>query len=276
MTETPKDPAGAPAGETDLTLLDRAHAAMEAAPGDDAARLRFFERLADAELVLLLAQEAEGAQVTPEVFEVGEARYVLVFDSEARLAGFVGRPAPYAALSGRAVARMLAGQGIGLGLNLEVAPSSILIPAGAVDWLAETLARRPSEVAERPEEIAAPGELPEALLEALDAKLAAAAGLAPAAYLARVRYAGGRPGHLLAFVDAAEGAEPALAQAVGEALIFSGLEAGELDVAFFAAADPVAARLARAGLRIEIAAPERPARRVAAPGMDPERPPKLR
>ncbi len=258
------------------TPLDRAHGAMEAAPEDDAARLRFFERLADAELVLLLTREAEGAEVSPEVFEVEEARYVLVFDTEARMAGFVGRPAPYAALSGRAVAQMLAGQGIGLGLNLEVAPSSILIPADAVDWLAGTLARRPAEVAERPEEIAAPGGVPEALLEALDAKLAAAAGLAPAAYLAQVRYAGGRPGHLLAFVDAAEGAEGALAQAVGEALIFSGLEAGELDVAFFAASDPVTARLAKAGLRIEIAAPERSAPQVSAPGMDPDRPPRLR
>ncbi len=38
---------------SEQTPLDRAHAAMEAMPQDDAARLRFFERLADVELFLL-------------------------------------------------------------------------------------------------------------------------------------------------------------------------------------------------------------------------------
>ena len=39
------------------TPLDLAHAATEAAPQDDAARLRFYERLADGELFLLLEAE---------------------------------------------------------------------------------------------------------------------------------------------------------------------------------------------------------------------------
>ncbi|MEO1789403.1 MAG: SseB family protein, partial [Pseudomonadota bacterium] len=47
------------------TPLDIAHVAMEAAPEDDAARLRFYERLVDAELVLLLAEDADGERVTP-------------------------------------------------------------------------------------------------------------------------------------------------------------------------------------------------------------------
>ncbi|MDF0599658.1 SseB family protein [Psychromarinibacter sp. C21-152] len=262
---------------TDETPIDRAHAAMTAAPGDDAARLRFYERVAEAELVLLLAEEAQGERVEPALFDVEGGRVVLAFDREDRLTGFVGDAAPYAALSGRALTGMLAAEGMGFGLNLEVAPSSILIPADAVAWLAETLGRRPAEVAERPEDIAAPDGVPEALLEGLDRKLGLAAGLAPMAYLASVRYRGGGRGHLLAFVDAADGAEPALAQAVGEALTFSGLEAGALDVGFFAASDPAAAALARHGLKIELPEPE--AAQVlapGAPGMDPETPPKLR
>ena len=43
---------------TEETPLDAAHAAMEAAPEDDAARLRFYERLADSELFLLLRRGA--------------------------------------------------------------------------------------------------------------------------------------------------------------------------------------------------------------------------
>ncbi|WP_172299783.1 SseB family protein [Pseudoruegeria sp. HB172150] len=259
------------------TPLDRAHAAMDAAPEDDAARLRFYDRLAEAELVMLLAADADGDTVEPELFEVEGGRFVLVFDSEARLAEFIGRTAPYAALSGRAIASMLAGQGIGLGLNLEVAASSILIPAEAVDWLAATLAQRPREVFERPEDVSRPVGVPEALLNALDQKLATATGFAPLAYLASVVYSGGRRGHLLAFVDAATEVEPALSQAVGEALVFSGLDAGEIDVAFFAATDPMAGRLAMTALRIDLPVPDEvQILSPSAPGMDPDKPPKLR
>lgn len=260
-----------------MTPLDQAHAAMEAAPGDDALRLRFYDRLAGSELVLLLEAEPEGARIRPAIFPVEGERFVLVFDREDRLTAFAEGAAPYAALSGRALAGMLAGQGIGLGVNLGVAPSSILIEAASVDWLAATLAAAPEEVEERPEELAAPVGLPEMLLTALDQRLATAEGLARMAYLVGATYAGGRRGHLMAFVDVLPGAEPALARAVGDALTFSGVEAGTLDVGFFRAADPVAARLARVGLRFDL--PEAPKiGQIAgtAPGMDPDRPPRLR
>ena len=259
------------------TALDAARAAME---GSDAARLRFFERLADGELFLLLAREAEGDVIEPRVFDLEDGPVALVFDREARLAEFTGGPAPYAALSGRSAAALLAGQGIGLGLNLGVAPSSILLPAEAVDWLAATLARVPAEAEGRPRELRTPGELPAALLDALAAKLPSAAGLARMACLAGVTYEDGRRSHLLAFVDAVPGAEEALAQAAGEALVFSGLEMGEMDVAFLRASDPLGARLAKVGLRFDLPGPEeaRAARPApgSAPGMDPARPPRLR
>lgn len=259
------------------TPLDQAHAAMEAAPEDDAARLRFYDRLAGSELILLLEEEPVGARIRPAIFPVEGQSFALVFDREERLTAFAEGAAPYAALSGRALAGMLAGQGIGLGVNLGVAPSSILIEAGSVDWLAATLATAPEEVEERPEELAAPVGLPEMLLTALDGRLASAEGLARMAYLVAATYAGGRRGHLMAFVDAVPGAEPALARAVGDALTFSGIEAGTIDVGFFRASDGVAARLARVGLRFDLpAAP--PATQIpgAAPGMDPDRPPRLR
>ncbi len=260
---------------TEQTPLDLAHAAMEAAPEDETARLRFYERLAEGQVFLLLAGEPEGEAVTPELFDVADARFVLVFDREERLAQFTGRISPYVALSGRTVAGMLAGQGIGLALNPEVAPSQILLPPEAVDWLAETLSDGPAEGEARPEEITPPAGLPDALLTALDAKLALAGGLARFAYLVGVTYAGGGRGHLLGFVGTAPGAEPALARAINEALTFSGLEAAALDVAFFAASDPMAAVLARHGLRFDL--PEPPAAETrAAPGSDPDKPPILR
>ena len=262
---------------SDTTPLDQTHAAMVAAPQDDAARLRFYERLADSELFLLLTEEPRDEALSPELFELADGRFVLVFDREARLADFVGRPAPYAALSGRVIAAMLAEQGIGMGVNVDVAPSSILIPEEAVAWLHATLGHGPEQVEARMDAFEPPRDLPEALLTALDTKLATAAGLARSAYLVGVAYEGGGKGHMLGFVDAVAEAHSALARAVNEALTFSGIEAGALDVGFFAASGPVAARMAQVGLRFDLPdnAPQDQTARPA-PGSDPDRPPILR
>lgn len=257
------------------TPIDAAHAAMTAAPEDDRARLRFYERLADAELFLLLEAEAEGDAIRPALFPVEGQSYALAFDTEERLAEFAGAVAPYAGLSGRALAGLLAGAGLGLALNPDVAPSAWLLDPAAVAWLTETLAGGPTETEARIEALTPPGALPEAVIAALDAKLPAAAGLARFAWLAGADYGGGRRGHVLAFVDAVPGAERALAGAVSEALVFSGIEAGEIDVAFFRASDPMAARLAKVGLRFDLPAPEAMPG-PSAPGMDPKRPPRLK
>lgn len=262
---------------TETTGLDRAHAAMEAAPEDGQARLRFYERLAATELFLLLEEEAAGATVAPRSFAVDGQSYVLVFDREERLARFAGGEAPYAALSGRAVAQMLAAEGLGMGLNLDVAPSALLLPAPAMAWLAGALAPEPVEERARLRELHPPHDLPEGLLTALDARLASAAGLAASAWLAGVTYESGASGHLLGVIDALPGAEPALARAVSDLLQLSGLEAAALDVAFFASGEPMAARLERVGLRFDL--PRREPPPVAAgpaPGMDPARPPRLK
>ncbi|WP_299296246.1 SseB family protein [uncultured Tateyamaria sp.] len=259
------------------TALDLAHAAMQAAPEDDALRLRFFERLGDAELFLLLEAEAVGDQVTPQVFDPGTGPLVLVFDREDRLASFAGAAADYAALSGRIVAGLLAEQGLGLGLNLDVAPSSFLLDADGVRWLAQTLDNAPDTVEARLAEVTAPTGLPDALIAALDTKLATATGLAQMAYLVGTADTEGKRGHMLALVGATPGAQEALARAAAEALTFSGIEAGAMDVGFFDANDPVTERLARVGLRFDLPQPApTTAPEPTAPGSDPNRPPRLR
>jgi hypothetical protein len=144
-----------------------------------------------------------------------------------------------------------------------------------MDWLAETLQDGPQEVEALPEEFVPPS-VPVAVISALDGKLARAGGLAGSALLAGVIYKGGRKGHLLALLDAADGAEGALARAMNEALVFSGVEAGELDVAFLASGSRAAEAMAKVGLRFDLPAPEVQDLTPAAPGMDPSRPPKLR
>lgn len=263
----------------EVTALDRAHAAMQANAENDSLRLAFYERLADCEFFLMLQSElGEGEeQITPEVFDLDDVQYLLVFDREERLAAFAGQMTPYVSLSGRAIAGMLAGQQIGLGVNLDVAPSAILLPPDAVGWLNDTLGNAPDEVDARITEVFPPAGLPERLIEALDAKLATAMGLAASAYLVGVRYDTDMRGHMLGFVDAVPEAQGALAAAAAEALTFSGIEAGAMDVAFFGNADAITARLERVGLRFDLpqlqqaVTQDRPA-----PGMDPENPPRLK
>jgi len=256
---------------TETTHLDLVHKEMEA--GGEAERLRFYETLVAIELFLLLEAEAEADEVVPQAFAVEGQTFVLAFDTEDRLAVFAGTEAHYVGLSGRAVTEMLAEEGLGLGLSLEVGSSAMLLPPEGMVWLADMLAGAPQEVEAQPKEFHPPSGLPEALLTALDARLAAVEGLAESAYLVGVTYDTGAKGYLLGIIDPVPGAEAALAQAVSEALTFSELNAAALDVGFFQASDGAVMRMARVGLRFDL--PKIVTEGPGAPGMDPEKPPRL-
>ena len=255
------------------TPLDIAHAAMQDTD-DETARLRFYDRFSAAELFLILDAEPAGDQITPRLFPLEDLTLVLAFDTEERLSDLAGS-APYAVMSGRQLAQMLGSRELGIGLNLGVAPSSFVFDPPAVRWLSETLENAPETQELRPSDLSPPAGLPEALLEALDARLAASPGLARSAYLCGVTYDTGAASHLLAIIDALPAAQDALAQSVSEALTFSGIEAGSLDIAFFDASDAIAAKLAKVGLRFDLPQIE-PITKRPAPGSDPDRPPILR
>lgn len=262
---------------TTETPLDTAHEAMTAAPDDDTARLRFYERMADVELFVLLEAEPLGDQISPRLLETGAGPCLLVFDRAERLAAHVGGSAPYVALSGRAVVEMLEGQDIGLALNIDVAPSAIVLPPAALDWLRATLGNTAGLVDARLERVLPPKGLPESLIAAIDAKLATATGMARNAWLVGVEYRGGGRGHLLAFIGAIPRAQDALVRAASEALTFSGIDAGAMDVGFFAPDDAMVDKLSRVGLRFDLPQME-PLQQTPrmTPGGDPAKPPILK
>lgn len=259
------------------TPLDTAFFAMEAAPDDAQARARYYEVLADTELFLVLRAEPEGDQIAPDVFDLGDQTFVVAFDAEDRMVHFTGGPAPYAAITGRVLAEMLAPQGIGLGINLEAGPSSFLIPVEALQWLVDTLGTAPQEAEARVVAIHAPGPLPQPVLDALADRLTRAAGLAQAAFLVEAEYDNGARAHMLAILGAEPRAQAPLAKSVSEALTFSGIEAGALDVVFLDAGDASLAVIEGRGMRLDIPpAPEPPKIARVAPGSAPDKPPKLR
>lgn len=265
-----------------MTPYDRAHAAMDADPENEALRLAVYDRLADAELFLLLEHEPDTDNVIiPQVFETEEGDFVLAFDLEERLAAFGEGPAPYAALPGRVIAQHLAGENIGLGINLGVADSAMLLPPEALEWLTHTLTHTPVAAEARPLGFDAPA-LPPAvlalLLPAFTAKFDQLAGLASHALLGGVTYEGGRRGHVLAFLGTPEPARAGIAKAMHEALTFSGLEAGELDVTFLSEEDPAAQVLLEKALVLHLPEVEEDTAQHlhVGPGMDPDKPPVLR
>lgn len=271
--QSPPDRMAVPPMNSDLDL-----AYGRATSGTDADHLRFYRVLADATLFLLLDREAEGEVVAPRVFDLPDGPVLLAFDSEERLASFGDGPLPYAALPGRIVAQQMVGQGLSLGLNLGTgAESETLLPPEAMEWLTEMLAGSPDAVQAKVARFLPPQGLPTALTEALESAMIAAAGLAQVGVLAAVRYQDGRLGHMLALVGAQPAAEPALARAMAEALTFSGVEAGELDVTFLAAEDPGLAailRVAQVFAIPELTVAAQPLPKV--PGADPSKPPILR
>ena len=246
---------------TDATPLDVAYRAQEADP-DPVLRLRFHERVLDAELLLLLAEAAVGDRLRPVIFELAEGRFALAFDRDDRLAAFVGAPAPFVALAGRRLVALLAGQGVGIGLNLG-ASSAMLLPAASVEWMAGMAGEGPLEAAGRLRAVAAPGDVPPGLIAALGPKLAAMAGVVGAAHLVEARFDGGTA-LLLVLGGVPDAARGSVAAAIAEAVRFSGLDGG-LDVTFLDPGAPGYAAVVRVGMRL---VPSRRAPAGRGPGME--------
>ncbi len=261
-----------------MTPLDQAHERMTREPENEALRLRFYQRVVECELFLLLESEPAGDRISPATFRLDGIDFVLVFDSEERLASFTDRPSPFVAMSGRRLVQMLRGQQIGLAINPEVAPSSILLPHDAITWIDEVLdAARIAPSARRPAAVVPPGNLDVMFLQALDASLARAAGLAEWAALARLEDDRGARTPTLAFVGASPDAQGALQQIARDVVAFSADDM-QLDLLFLDPNDPLCAPLRRAGLVFELPEPAQPGDSLPkeGPGMDPDLPPRLK
>ncbi len=256
----------------DETPLDLAQAAGEDAPW------AFWRGFADAELFLLLTTEAQGGDLSPQVFEVSDGPMVLVFDREDRMAGFSPLPVPYAALPGRVLAALAAGQGVSVGLNLgSGAVSEMVLPPEALEWLLETLDGSALEESAGVVRAVAAPHVGAGAEGAIEAAVSGASGLAGEAILADVMWEGGRRGTVLAFPGVVLRDQPAVARAVAEALAMSGLDAAALDVMFPGLETEVTASLRRVGRRYVPEVPvEEEVLAAVGPGMDKARPPRLK
>ncbi len=250
------------------TALDRAVAHAVARAGDDpSSDGGVLDALFNSELHLLLEEAPDADALKPALMEIEAGPTALAFDRAERLAAFSGDAAPYAAMPGRALATLLAGRGLNLAVNPGVARSELFYGPEALEWAAGFLAEGLAEEDARIAALGPPKGAGQALLAALDGKLAAMAATLEEAWLA------GTDGALLLVLRlAAAGDERAAARALGETARLAGAEGPPVDIAFAEADSPLLTRARAVGLGFELPKPKvKPA-----PGMDPASPPKLR
>lgn len=255
------------------TALDQAFLDLSRDPESTAFRLRYFERVMDAEVFLSLSEGSDDAIVPVSTYIDGQ-EYVLAFDLEQRLADDAGGAADYFTVSGRGLVEMLVGQGAGILLNRGHETENP-IPADTIEWLAQMSGVTPDVVDDTPEELLPPVGLDEGLILALDAKFSTMRGLADHAVLVLARYADDRKQPLVGVFGAFEDAQSDIARAVTEAAQFSGAALDAVDLVFLPTDHSIASRMASVGLKFQIPRPEVQAVRPA-PGSDPTKPPKLR
>lgn len=258
----------------DETPLDAAFGAMQASAAPEQAAMGYYDRLGDTEFFLALEAEAQGEVFHPVLFPFEGTELALAFDTADRLAAFFDGPAPYLIMSGKTLCAMLAEHRFGLAINPDVAPSANVLGADVVAWLVRQHNVGAAEAEADLKAVYPPTAAPEALIQAIDAKLAAALGLASHAILVQQTKTLGPPLLMLAICDAVPHAKEALTQAIAEVVNFSGIEGLTIDVVFTRRVSEIAARFAKVGLRFDLPQPD--AGPMAPPGSDPDTPPILR
>lgn len=253
------------------TQLDIAHGAMAEAPGDEDLVAHYYGALAASELFVLLESEP-GETFAPQLLEMDGTRYVLTFDTAARMAEFCDAPQPYVAMSGRALVEALSGARLGVAVNPGF-ETAMFVPFEAGDWILERTSAELSEGEAKIEEVHAPEMSDVALLKAIDARLAVFAGFGRSAYLVKARYTE-EAAHLMIFVGIPDAARASVAGGLAEAMRFVAPDVA-LDTVFVERDAEIVTSAAKVGLRFDMTPEEVEAKGVSAPGSDPDKPPLL-
>lgn len=259
-----------------MTRLDELAQAMQS--GSQETALRFYQALADSDLVLLMDGEDT---MRPKVFELSDGPMILAYDMEERLSEMHG-VASYAALPGRVLAQQIVGKRLSLGLNLgSDAASEMVLPPDALSWLCDMLDRQ-IQVDETAVLDFASSGLSDGFIASLKFAMAGAGALISSlgVVAATTHSWTGEVAlqEIVVIFGAPTPAEEPLARAVSEAASFAAMPADSVAVQFLPDLSFAPKAMAAVMRLIQLPAPpiEDAKDPAAAPGMDPDRPPRLR
>ncbi len=277
-------------GMTDRAVTDIDRAYSEMIDGGEAELLRFYQVLAGSDLLVLLDASDENEVPEPKIIPVEAGHYVLVFDLKERVTELTGYDAPTSRVTGREVFQLMRGRGIGVAVNMGEAPSAMLIPGDAIDWICDTLdesaARNPAPTPApapapgRFKALLAPHNFPDTLHLALNEKLGPVADLYDRALLLRAEYDDGQSGYLVAFSAVEDANRGMIAASVNDALAtFRGKDVA-LDIAFMSRDEPLLDRIGRVATHLRTEGAKRPgggrSNRLSAPNSGTPRPLRLK
>tara|TARA_B100000767_G_scaffold147881_1_gene139323 strand:+ start:1897 stop:2673 length:777 start_codon:yes stop_codon:yes gene_type:complete len=255
-----------------MTPLERAIVMLESQPDDPTRFSAVIERLADAEVFLILEAEATDFEVTPKTVVLNSQEYVAIYDTELRLSESEGGEVEYLSVSGRTLVQMLSGQNTGIALNSGATAIGYVFEPQTLQWLANSLNERPNEMTQQITQVFPPPVLGPKALDALSVKLTAAQGLAEYACLVEATDIANNKNPLLCFVGLAPDAQANLAKLVQEYLQFSEQDGAPWDVIYLAPDHGMVEKLLNVGLRFDLPVPEVAVERPA-PGTVPGQPP---
>ena len=115
------------------TSLD--YAFIQAQSAEDTGSIQDFYNIFVNQVFYLLLEDIEGNQeldsqvINPRLISVEGHETALIFDTEERMAEFIDTPSDFVTLTGEALVNMVVNKDIQIGLNLGVAPSSLIIDA---------------------------------------------------------------------------------------------------------------------------------------------------
>ena len=259
--------------ETDIqTRMDRAYQHMQSLPDNDTAGLRFYETFSDANLSVLI-----NADLSMQVFETSQGKIVLAFDTDDRMAEFVSEPTEFMKIPGRELVMRLLGTDTGVGLNLNVAPTSQILTPEILVWLSDLLSVDSTLLQDQAVGFTANCQSSSDDIAAISSRLENFAGRVSAAYMCGISYSDGVTADALIVVDCDPSVEADLFTAVIETQKFAENNATDLAIKFITSSNPTLSEIRRIGQEIHIpkTIPSHPAQ-PKPPGMDPDKPPILR
>ena len=279
MTETAE--LEAPPTGVFSTHIDHAWRAAQQSTASDADRVEMADEATAAFVDVVLAahlacpvwddengEPPSQDRAQPKLIPQEDGEALALFDSEDRLADYLDAPSAFIALPGHTFFELAAQHGLAIALNPGVAPSAMTFSSATVIAVAELVAAAESAGDAQSDgliEARAPKDAPPALLTALQARLAAARGLASEGWLFEASMKEGDQPALVLGLVAPVGAEPEALRRLsvelsrlGSALLnnIQGVDR-EMNVALFAEGDAALERIRSVGFGMSASSPVR-------------------